>query len=270
MRGALLLLALCPFSLPALAQQAGSVVLQAGWIHGQTLDSSKPLHTDLKPGLGALIGIPDSFDSPGTAASINDADTLLLASTYFATDHWAVKIEGGIPPTFDLHGEGVVQPNRNIDALRVDLGAHNPIASSRQWSPVLLLQYHFGRAEARWRPYLGLGVTYTWFTNVELGKGFYDDLNNTFGRALAVANGKPPGDTYVEADSSPGWGPIVNAGLSYALSRQWGLSASASYVAFKTESTIDIYAGDGTRLSHSTTQIDVDPLVMALMLTYVW
>lgn len=270
MRSILLGLALCSVSLPSLAQQAGSIVLQAGWIHAQTLDSSRPLHTDVKPGLGALIGIPDRFDSPGTSASVNNADTLLLASTYFVTDHLAVKFEGGIPPTFDLHGKGVVQPNRNINALSVDLSAHNPIASSRQWSPVLLLQYHFRRAEATWRPSLGLGVTYTWFTNVELSKGFYDDLNNTFGRALALANGKTPGDTYVEAKSSPDWAPIVNAGLSYALSRQWGLSASISYVGLKTESAIDIYAGDGTRLSHSTTRIDIDPLVTALMLTYVW
>ncbi|MGH8447141.1 MAG: OmpW/AlkL family protein, partial [Solimonas sp.] len=257
MRSILLLLVLCSVSLPAAAQTAGSIVLQAGWLHIQTLDSSKPLHSDVQPGLGAIIGIPDSFDSPGTSAKVSNADTLVLASSYFVTDHLAVKFEGGIPPDFDLYGKGKVQPNPNINALSVDLGAHNPIASSKQWSPALLFQYYFRHPEATWRPYLGVGVTYTWFTNVELSDGFAGDLNTTFGRSLALANGKFPIDgTYVNAKSSPDWAPIVNAGLSYAFNKRWGVSASVSYVDLKTTSTIDIFAADGTRLSRSTTDID--------------
>ena len=113
-------------------------------------------------------------------------------------------------------------------------------------------------------------MTYTWFTNVELSKGFYDDLNGTFGRTLAAANGNSINGTHVDAKSSPDWAPIINAGLSYAFNRSWGLSASISYVDLKTTSTINIFAADGTRLSHSTTDIDIDPLVTAVVLSYVW
>ncbi|WP_028080383.1 OmpW/AlkL family protein [Solimonas soli] len=266
MRSLLLPLALCSIALPAAAQTAGSVVLQAGWLHVQTLDSSTPLHTNAL----LVLGRESSFDSPGTSASIGNADTLVLASSYFVTDHLAIKFEGGIPPTFDLYGKGVVRSPLLGQLINVDLGAHNPIASSRQWSPALLFQYYFRHPEATWRPYLGLGVTYTWFTNVELSKGFYDDLNNEFGKTLAVTNLKSPNGTHVDARSSPDWAPIVNAGLSYAFNRNWGLSASVSYVDLKTTSTINIFAADGTRLSHSTTDIDIDPLVTAVVLSYVW
>ena len=269
MRSVLPLLLLCLFSLPAAAQTAGTLVTQVGWLHAQTHDSSKPLHTDVKPGLGALIGIPESFDSAGTSAAIGNADTLVIASSYFVTDHFAVKFEGGIPPTFDLYGEGVVQPNPNINALSVDLGAHKPLASSLQWSPALLFQYYFRPAAATWRPYVGLGVTYTWFTHVDLNKDFKNDLNQTFGRSLALANGKfPINGTYVDASSTPDWAPIVNAGLTYAFNKTWGLSASVSYVDLSTVSKINIYAADGTRLSHSQTHIQIDPLVTALMVNY--
>jgi outer membrane protein len=266
MRKVLPLLVLCLLSLPAAAQTAGSIVLQAGWLHLQTLDSSTPLKTNAL----LILGQENTFDSPGTSASIGNADTLVLATSYFATDHLAIKFEGGIPPTFDLYGKGVVRSPILGQLINVDLGAHNPIASSKQWSPALLFQYYFRHPEATWRPYLGVGVTYTWFTNVELSDGFSEDLNNTFGRTLALTNLKSPNGTHVDAKSSPSWAPIVNAGLSYAFNKNWGLSASLSYVDLSTTSTINIYAADGTRLSHSTTDIDIDPLVTALVLSYIW
>ncbi|MFT4047202.1 MAG: OmpW family outer membrane protein [Solimonas sp.] len=268
MKNLLPALVLCLPSLTASAQTAGTVVTQIGWLHAQTHDGSNPLHTDVKAGLGSLIGIPDSFDSPGTSTSIGNADTLVIANSYFITGHLALKFEGGIPPTFDLYGRGVVQPNENLSALSVDLGAHRPLASSMQWSPALLFQYHFRPAAARWRPYAGVGVTYTWFTHVDLNNGFKDDLKNTFGVPLAVANLKSPSGIYVEANATPDWAPIANAGLSYAFSPRWGVSASVSYVGLSTESKIDIYAADGTRLAHSQTRISLNPVVTALVASY--
>src|SRR3546814_5630738 len=69
-------------SLPAVAQTAGSMLLQAGVINAVKLDDSTPLHTMVKPGLGALIGLPHSFDSPGTSATESQAQTLQIQFTY--------------------------------------------------------------------------------------------------------------------------------------------------------------------------------------------
>ncbi|NKF24570.1 OmpW/AlkL family protein [Solimonas marina] len=256
---------------PAHAEGRGTTVLHVGLLNGTTLDSSTPLHTDLKPGLGALIGIPESFDSPGTSATVSNTTTLQVAMSYFVTDHLAIKSEGGIPPKFYLRGKGVVQPSAALSSLSVDLGSkeNNPIASSRQWSPALLLQYYFGKPTARWRPIVGVGVTYTFFTQVTLNQDFKNDLKDTFGRSLALANlNFPIDDTKVKAKSSPDWAPIANVGLNYAYDQHWGVALSVSYVDLKTTSSINIYSADGTRLSHSTTKIDIDPLATALLVSY--
>ncbi|NGY06671.1 OmpW/AlkL family protein [Solimonas terrae] len=249
------------------------MLLQAGVLNAVTLDHSTPLHTDVKPGLGVLLGIPASFDSPGTSATVSNATTLQVAMSYFVTDHLAIKTEGGIPPKFDLRGKGVVQPNPSIAALSVDLGSrdNNPIASSRQWSPALLLQYYFRQPSARWRPVLGVGVTYTFFTDVKLKPEFERDLNSTFGRSLALANLNFPIDgTTVKAKSAPDWAPIANVGVSYAFDAHWGAALSLSYVGLSTTSTIAINAADGTRLSTSKTSIDINPLATALLISYVF
>jgi len=262
---------LAAVAFPAHAQSAGSRVFQLGVLNGRTLDSSTPLRTDVKPGLGALIGIPESFDSPGTAVKARDVTTLQVALSYFMTDHIALEGAGGIPPQSSLRGKGVVQPNANINALSVNLGAdgNNPIATSRQWSPVVLVQYYFRAPAARWRPELGIGVTYTFFTDVTLDRDFKDQLNTTFGHTLALANLKfPVGGTKVKAKSAPDWAPIAEAGISYAFDEHWGTTVSVSYVGLKTTSTINIDAADGTRLSHSTTKIDLDTVATALLISY--
>src|SRR3546814_3902026 len=92
-------------SLPAVAQTAGSMLLQAGVINAVTLDDSTPLHTTVKPGPGALIGIPQSFDSPGTSATAGDATTLQVALSYFVTKDRKSVVEGkGVSVRVDLGG----------------------------------------------------------------------------------------------------------------------------------------------------------------------
>ena len=61
---------------------------------------------------------------------------------------------------------------------------------------------------------------------------------------------------------------IFNAGLAYSLSERWGLSLSVSYILLKTTSTIDLYANDGTRLARSETDLDLNPIVSSLLLSY--
>ncbi len=255
----------------AQANEAGDWVAQAGWFFIAPHESSDPLRTELTPtALGELLGIGPEFESPGTAASVDRSDTLALTLTYFVTDHLAIKAESGIPARFDLRGEGLVRPTGPAGALiGVDLGApaNNPLARARQWSPALLLQYYFFEPQLRLRPFVGVGATYTWFTDIELNPSFRDEVQRNFGAPLALAAGAP-GPTHAEAESSPSWAPIFNAGLAYALDERWGVLASVSHVPLKTTSTIVLSAADGTRLARSETTIDLDPIVTSLLLSY--
>lgn len=258
-------------SLTSHAAGKGDLVLQMGPSHIRPQESSEPLHTDLRPNpLFPVLGIEESFTSPGTSARVTNSETLLTTAKYFITDHIGLQVEGGIPVKFDIHGSGVVQPTGIGGALAsVDLGApgNNPLASARQWSPVLMAVYHFRDPDAVLRPYLGLGVTYTWFTDVELNDDFERQLNREFGSILALAAGKP-GDTRVEADASSDTAPVFAIGANYAFNERWGISLSAAYLALSTTATLKIKAQDGTTLATSTTDLDLNPVALTLLLNY--
>ncbi|VVE33060.1 membrane protein [Pandoraea morbifera] len=255
----------------ASAQQAGDNVVNLGWFHIAPQDSSKPMTTSvtqegITPGL-----VPSSFTSPGSGAKVSNADTLGLVVTHFFTDNIALQTVAGIPAKFKLTGQGVIAPPGLAGALTsIDLGApqNNPIVQSvRQWSPALVLQYYFGQANSAWRPFLGIGVSYTFFTNVNLNPSFEAALNQNFGSVLAFTSGHN-GPTSVEAKSSASWQPVFNAGFSYAFDKHWVASASVSYVPLKTTANIKIKAQDGTVLSSSDAEIKLNPIVTFVSLGY--
>jgi outer membrane protein len=249
---------------------AGNHLLQIGLFHVDTLDSSDPLRTVLKPGAAALLGVQSDFTSPGTGAQVGSSDTLALIYSYFLTDHIALKFEGGIPAQFKLYGTGTVAPTGVAGQLiNVDLGdpANNPLAKVTQWSPVFMVNYFFRDAQKEIRPYVGLGVTYTWFTNIKVDKDFENALNTKFGQTLALAN-LSPGQTSVSAEARPDIAPVFNMGVTAQLSKNWSLSSSLSLSLLSTTAVIKIDAANGDRLATSSTKLDLNPLVAALLLGY--
>jgi outer membrane protein len=270
-RAALAALLAAASSTAAAEEVAGDIVVQAGWFHVMPQDSSTPLRTRLAPSLlGTVLGIEPEFVSEGTSTSVANAGTPAFTVSYFLTDHLVIKAEGGMPAEFEVSGSGVVRPTGLAGSLiSIDLGdpANNPLASAKQWSPALLLQYYFRDPGVRLRPFLGVGGTYTWFTDEELDPDFEDNINRSFGVPLALAAGRL-GPTRVEAKSTPSWAPIANAGFAFRLAERWSLSASVSYVGLSTTSKIKLSAADGTRLATSETDIDVNPLVASLLLSY--
>ncbi|VVE19044.1 membrane protein [Pandoraea horticolens] len=258
-------------STSAIAQQAGDNVVNLGWFHIAPQDSSKPMTTSVtQEGLTPAL-VPSNFTSPGSGAKVSNADTLGLVVTHFFTDNIALQTVAGVPAKFKLTGQGVIAPPSIAGALTsIDLGVaqNNPIVQSvRQWSPALVLQYYFGQANSSLRPFLGVGVSYTFFTNVSLNPNFEAALNQNFGSVLALTSGHN-GPTSVEAKSSASWQPVFNAGLSYAFDKHWVASASVSYLPLKTTANIKIKAQDGTVLSSSDAEIKLNPIVTFVSLGY--
>src|SRR5690606_3346672 len=87
---------LAAFSLPAAAQSAGSNIVQLGWFHLYTDDSSDPL-TLVQPPSAALSA---------TGATVDSADTLGIAYTLFFTDSFALTLVACIPTKSPLEGDG--------------------------------------------------------------------------------------------------------------------------------------------------------------------
>ena len=86
------------------------------------------------------------------------------------------------------------------------------VRKARQWSPGVILQWYFGHAQSKFRPFVGVGVVYSFFTNIELNPNFSAAVNRELGGVLAAGAGKP-GPTYVEGKSSASWSAIFNLGI---------------------------------------------------------
>lgn len=259
-------------SLSAHAQHAGDNVVSLGWFHVMPQDSSTPLTTTVAPTpINTPLRLPNSFTSEGTSLSTNNADTAGLVISHFFTNHFAVTSVAGIPPTFKIYGHGTIKPPGPAGALGTqDLGdpAANPIVKSvRQWSPAVIFQYYFGAPEAKFRPFLGIGVSYNWFSDIQLNNNFVTSTQENLGAVLAAGAGKP-GKTTVEGKASSSWQPVFNAGAMYSITDHWGLTFSVTYIPLKTTSSVIIKAADGTELGVSKAELKADPIITYLAVAY--
>ncbi|MEX3935499.1 OmpW family protein [Paraburkholderia phymatum] len=254
------------------AQKAGDDLVTLGWFHVMPQDSSTPLTTHVAPvPINTPLRLPSSFTSPGTSLSTTNADTAGLVFSHFVTDHIAVTSVAGIPPKFQIYGHGTIQPPGPAGALgKQDIGdpAVNPIVKSvRQWSPALIFQYYFASATAKFRPFLGIGVSYNWFSDIQLNNNFVTSTQDNLGAILAAGAGKP-GKTSVEAKASSSWAPVFNAGAIYNITDHWGVTASVTYIPLKTTSSVIIKAADGTELGVSKAELKADPIITYLAVSY--
>lgn len=111
--------------------------------------------------------------------------------------------------------------------------AGTKVGTVEQLPPTLLLQYHF-MPESKFRPYVGLGVNYTLFTNDDL------DLN-------------------LETESSS-LGLALQVGMDIQLAPQWFLNVDVKKVKMGTD--VSIKGGD------KITHLDIDPWLVGVGVGY--
>src|ERR1700761_3824851 len=156
----------------AMAQSAGSLITSAG---GAWLDFGPSSATALQSTSAA-----GTFTSPGTGGQIHNTFTAELALTYFITDHIALDLATGIPPKLNLFAQGVAKPFGQ-GGPSLNFGNLQPLATTRSWPPILFFKYYFGEAQARLRPFLGVGVNYTWYSHTNLNSNFSSALEQVAG-----------------------------------------------------------------------------------------
>ncbi len=116
-----------------------------------------------------------------------------------------------------------------MEAGGVDLG-HTKILP-----PTLTLQYHFA-PEATFRPYLGVGLNYTFFYDTKKSSG----LNRV---------------TYKD-----GLGYALQAGADYMLDDNWGINIDIKKIYLETEANVNNGAIYG--------DVDLDPWILGFGITY--
>jgi outer membrane protein len=163
-------------------------------------------------------GIPAGAD-----AETGDATTVIFVGERLLTPNIGVELVLGVPPKITAQATGSV----------AFLGE---VLSARNVAPTLLFNWHFGQSGDTWRPYVGLGLNYTKFTDVQTPYGWDVELSDS-------------------------WGAAAQAGIDYAIDKRWSLFASVAVLKVKS----DLVATGATVLQ---TTIDFRPIVYSTGLAY--
>lgn len=147
--------------------------------------------------------------------SINDKVIPEVDISYFFTPNLAAELILTYPQKHDV----------KLNGAKIGTLKHLP--------PTLTVQYHFTDLGA-WKPYVGAGVNYTRFSDVDVLGGAAEVEKNSFGWAL-------------------------QAGVDFAIDKNWSLNLDVKKVQIRT----DVSAG-GAKLG----EFKVDPLLVGVGLGY--
>jgi outer membrane protein len=165
----------------------------------------------------------------GATASAGSVNTLSLSFLHMFTDNMATEFSLGIPPTMKLD-------------VQLKSSDHPEAASADVLTPTLVAKYLFNAPADNFRPYLGLGLTYASFRNVNANTA--DPLVNALGGT--------------SASLSSSWAPLYNLGLIYNFSEQLAVNFSVSYIPLKTTAT---FVGSGTTTTGTLELNPVDTVI---------
>jgi len=160
----------------------------------------------------------------GADADVGDATTVIFVYERLFTPQIGLEFVLGVPPRLKAKATGSV----------AFLG--DDVLSAKNVAPTLLLNYHFFEPGVRFRPYVGAGINYTKFTDVKSSLAPDVEMGSSTGLAL-------------------------QAGVNYAITKEWGLFASIAKLNVKSK----VVAVGATVL---TTTVDFRPLVYSAGVSY--
>jgi len=180
----------------------------------------------VRAGLASVVPNDSSDKIPGTDKELEvDSDTQLgLTVGYMFTDNISFEVLAATPFSHNISTE---------------LGNLGDIADTKHLPPTFMVQYYFGQAESKLRPYVGAGINYTMF---------FDEGFNSHAKENGLSD--------LKLDDS--WGLAANAGVDYMLNDDWFVNASVWYADIDTEAT---YKVAGTEVK---TDVEIDPWVFMI------
>ncbi|WP_248323776.1 MULTISPECIES: OmpW family protein [unclassified Caballeronia] len=211
----------------AIAQSAGSITLSTGWLHVAPQGDATPLIVQ------SMGGAPVNKQVAGSGAHPSSTDTVGMTAEYYVTDNIGVAMLLGLPLKVDLVGNGTYQKYGNL-------------GSTKPMPPAIELRYHLFSAESKFRPFIGVGVNYTWFTQVRITSSQF-----------VTDNLGPGGSAHAELSSS--WNPVFEIGANYTLTKHWSVGASVGYIPVTTHLTVHGQTADGMQMV-STSTLRLNPL----------
>lgn len=181
-------------------------------------------------GVAAVTNTSADIATIGGGAHVSNHFIPELDITYFFTENWAAELILGTTKHqvntigSDLSALGVATPTN------VDLG------SVRMLPPTLTAQYHFRpQANAIAKPYVGAGVTYALFYDVN------------------------PGNTVADVEYDNAFGLATQAGLDIMLTDKFFFNVDVKYIMLKTD--VNVNATNLAEGLHIPASVKLNPLL---------
>ncbi|WP_394789123.1 OmpW family protein [Rhodoferax sp.] len=190
---------------------------------------------------GGVTNITPAVDSgnlsasslPGTKIDADGNTQLGGGITYMLDDHWAVDLPLATPFKHNLYGAGAISGAGKIGETKAV-----PIS--------LFAQYHFGEANAQFRPYIGGGPTYA---------KFYKEKGTAV--LTAITGGSSSNPTTLSLDSKLAL--TLQAGATFALNERWFIDGMVAKTFLKTT---------GTLSTGQTINVTLNPVTVSAAIGY--
>lgn len=170
---------------------------------------------------------------PGTKVSVGGSTRLSGGITYMVDNNIAVDLPLALPFTSKLSGDGALDGVGKLGDTKV-----LPITLFGQW--------HFLESKDKFRPYVGLGLTYA---------KFYDTRATS--TLSAVTGGSPSNPTTMSIQSK--WAPTFQVGAKIALDERWFVDAHYAHTQLSNRTTLS---------TGQTIDVKLNPSIFALALGY--
>jgi outer membrane protein len=224
---ALALAAALGLAAPASAHEAGDWLVR----FGSSMVDPKSDNGSLDLSAVTGFGVQD--------ISVDDQIGVTFNFTYMYTANIGIELLAALPYEHDIEVEGLPGTAATV--------THLP--------PTLSLQYHF-LPDAKFQPYAGLGLNFTWFMDESKEEGL-----RAADAALTDILGTPV-TTGIDVDSTS-FGFAAQLGFDYIINERWFLNLDVRYIDISTEATL-IVNGE----NFQTADVDVDPIVYGIHLGY--
>ncbi|HTY27940.1 MAG TPA: OmpW family outer membrane protein [Mycobacterium sp.] len=191
----------------------------------------------------SIGGVTDSIApltaaTSGATAKVKSATAAIFSGFYMVTDHLAVELTIGVPPTLKT----------DINVPNAGGPIPNAISQKAEF-PSLVGKYLFLSPTDAFRPYVGVGVNNTSFSSV-------------------VVSGNPVAQTFAGsgASLSSSWNPVVNAGAIFEFTSHLSLNVGVSYVPMSSNVALR-GAGEATG-NVATAKLRLDPTDVTFKIGY--
>lgn len=195
----------------AFAQKAGDVTIYVGGAYIMPSGSNVTgLSTDGPATNPYQANVLSQYNAQVSkvGASVENSTAFIASLFYMFTDHIGAELTLGAP---------VLMKVTTTDPQ----GSYTNAANARAAFPSLVAKWVFNDPGDAWRPYLGVGVNYTYFNNVT--------ANTDYPNVNSLANGG--------ASLASSWNPVLNGGVIYNFNDHWSLNAGLSWVPLSSTAT---------------------------------